>query len=714
MLHEVLLALSGHPSPLFPTTGSPARNSDAFVDRDFPLLSSSEAALLATVGRLATLHRQIRQHTARIVSQHPSTICRAVAASLLHTRLARFRDKILNVEKQILTKDAAIVGAYNIVPLSAVVGEFDEWTRRMEWYWSLACFIQPLEQPTSRAAAKVRQATGAEVIDHLRSELQTGFPDIEVAATELSCVAEKAWLKQLSVWLLYGLLPSHGAEDFFVMVQESPGGPPSYVLRRDLLPKFVSQQTGNSLLFVGQSLHQVKQHTAQGSTAIQSTHGTEDAALLSSHLQSLSTLSFPLIPAAFSTTISTIRSSLSQKVLQRLLPPEEIKLVLSTFRQIFLLDRGEFAVFLISEAQQRLDARRAEHGRFLQEPPGRDLRGVTMKEGEVNESLSRTWKALTTLQTDDLEDEILEFARESMRLEIEKGRPAPRPTTSDGSALDAAQLSSTAFNDLLFPVSTSLTMHIRSPLDLFITRTDMERYSVLNAYLLGLRRAHMHLSSLWRESSSRREAPNSTRLDTNAKQLARARSVSQRKVWATCSAAVFLLSETTAYFEGELITRSWDTFYSWATARDHDPETLGRAHRAFLAALSYVILLTDAAYTHSLRDLLTHVDALVALFGRLQRLQQTTTLGISTPDFLDDEEAEVARELDRSRKRVDTALKDVVARLRQLDHERLGAARYLQIDAQDTGFEVWRGGGVDRLLMKLDFGRMAGGDEYSG
>ncbi|KAH0381338.1 hypothetical protein KCU92_g7023, partial [Aureobasidium melanogenum] len=705
MLHEVLLALSGHPSPLFPATNPSSRSSDAFVDKDFPLLSSSEAALLATVGKLASLHRQIRDHANRIVSQHSSTICRAVAASLLQNHLARFREKILDVERQILTKDAAIVGAYNIVPLSAVVGQFDEWSRRMEWYWNLACFIQPLD------AHKSVPATGAAIIDHLRSEMQTGFPDIEIAATELSCVADKAWLEQVSAWLLYGLLPSHGADDFFVSVQESAEGPPSYALRRELLPKFVSHQTGNSLLFIGKSLHQVKQHT-QGSSASQILHGNEDASLLNAHLQSLSSLSYPLIPAAFSTTISSIRSSLSQKVLQRLLPPNEIKLVLNTFRQILLLDRGEFAVFLISEAADRLDARRVEHGRYLQEPSGRDLRGVMMKEGEINESLSRTWKALTSLQTEDLEDDVLEFARENMRLEIDTRRAATRPPTSDGTALDAAGLSSTSFNDLLFPVPTLLTMQICSPLDLFVSRADMDRYSALNAYLLSLRRAHMRLSNLWRESGSRRAAANTTRLSAEARQVARTRGVAQRKVWATCSAAVFLLSETTAYFEGELITSSWDTFYSWATAQHHDPETLGRAHRSFLAALSYTILLTDAAYTRSLRELLTHIDALVALFGRLQRLQQTSSLGVGGTDFLDEEEAEVARELDRSRKRVDTALKDVVARLRQLDHERLGAARYLQLDAQDTGFEVWRGGGVDRLLMKLDFGRMTGGDEY--
>jgi hypothetical protein len=704
MLHEVLLALSGHSSPLFLQT------SHGFVDDDFPLLSSSEAALLATVGKLASLHRRIRDHATWIVSRHQSTTCRAIAASLLHTHLARFCEKILAVERQILTRDTSIVGAYNIVPLSAVVAEFDEWTRRMEWYWSLVCFIQPLDK---RDASKPDQATGAAVIDHLRAQVQTGFPDIEAAATELSCVADKAWLKQVSVWLLYGLLPSHGAHDFFVAVQQLPEGLPSYVLRRELLPKFVSRQTGSSMLFVGQSLHQVKQH-AQGSQVI---HGTEDAALLGLHLQSLSSLSLPLTSAAFSTTISSIRLSLSQKVLQRLLPPEEIKLVLGTFRQIFLLDRGEFAVFLISEAQQRLDDRRVEHGRYLQEASNRNLRGVMIKEGEVNESLSRTWKALTSLQTDDLEDHVLEFAREHLRLDMDKARSTTRPSTSDGTPLDMASLAGVSFSDLLFPVPTSLTMRVHSPLDLFISHADMERYAALNAYLLSLRRAHMHLSNLWRESSSRRHAPKSSASNVSTIHVARARAVSQRKVWATCSAAVFLLSETTAYFEGELITSSWDTFYSWATAQHHDPETLGRAHRAFLAGLSYAILLTDAAYTRALRDLLTHVDALVALFGRLQRLQQNSA-SPGMDDFVDQEEAEVARELDRSRKRVDTALKDVVARLRQLDHERLGAARYLKFDDEygAGGFEIWRGGGVDRLLMKLDFGRMMtggmGADEF--
>ena len=183
MLHEVLLALSGHPSPLYNDRleGDQALYGTNVVNLDFPDLSSSEAALLQTVGRLSILHRQLRELLKRIVSAHDSTVCRAVAASLLHTHLARFQDKILRVEEQILTKDPRIVGAYNIVPLSGVVGEFDEWTRRITWYWKLSRFISgdTCGAPCStKQVPQSRQGPGAALIDHLRGESKTGFPDI--------------------------------------------------------------------------------------------------------------------------------------------------------------------------------------------------------------------------------------------------------------------------------------------------------------------------------------------------------------------------------------------------------------------------------------------------------------------------------------------------------------------------------------------------------
>ena len=48
--------------------------------------------------------------------------------------LAAFQRRVLEVEEGILRRDAGSVGAYNIVPLTAVVGQFAGWVRRMEWF----------------------------------------------------------------------------------------------------------------------------------------------------------------------------------------------------------------------------------------------------------------------------------------------------------------------------------------------------------------------------------------------------------------------------------------------------------------------------------------------------------------------------------------------------------------------------------------------------
>jgi hypothetical protein len=196
MLQEILLSLSGHPSPLLSNVGSDATSP--------VILSPPEKALLASIAHLSDIHCKLLAYTAQIPSKHGSSICQAVALSIKSVHLARFQQKVIDVEKDILRKDARIVGAYNIVPLTAIVGEFSEWTMRMEWYLEITMFmLRP-------------DCTGAQIVNRLRDSIQTGYSDIEASALELVKVAETAWLKQASAWILYGRLPSFGLEDFFV------------------------------------------------------------------------------------------------------------------------------------------------------------------------------------------------------------------------------------------------------------------------------------------------------------------------------------------------------------------------------------------------------------------------------------------------------------------------------------------------------------------
>ena len=254
MLHEIILSLSGHASPLLTThaTDSPSN-----------LLSPPEKALLTTVASLSEKHRKIRFASQRIASESQSSICQSVATSIYSKYLGEFQRKVLEVESGILCKDAASVGAYNIVPLTAVVGQFSEWTRLMDWLLSLTELMNG------------NGCTGSRLINKLNSELQTGYTDIEDASLYLGRVAENAWLRKASCWILYGRLPSYGHTDFFLSEEKS-----GYQINEELLPHFVSKSTAHSITFIGKSLDQIRTKSETSASCI--------SALLPKHLQLLS------------------------------------------------------------------------------------------------------------------------------------------------------------------------------------------------------------------------------------------------------------------------------------------------------------------------------------------------------------------------------------------------------------------------------------------
>lgn len=772
MLHEILLSLSGHPSALFDAEKQDANaGGSQITPASFPLLSPPEAELLSSVARLAQLHRAIRAHAQNVASSHPSTICRAVATAIVSSHLAKFQQKILDVEARILKQDSSIVGAYNIVPLAGVVAEFDEWTRRMEWYWDMACFMLPRESAKDANGKAPDACTGAGLIDKLRQEAQTGYPDVEAAALDLSKVAETAWLRQLSTWVLYGRLPTHGVDDFFIEQVRGEDDLVDYISNSRLLPKFVPSRTASSILFIGRSLDQIRNRGATGVSVM--APKTSELELLPIHLRYLSNLQVPITTASLSEAIAAIRLSLSRNTLQQLLPLPKILQILSLLQEFFLLGRGEFAVALIEESDERI---RSRHRRPNQGKSGKGLQTMLVKEGEVTAVLSRTWARLASLINDEeMSDDNLDLARNLVHLSISKPT-STRPSTP-GRAKESAdalpKLSNVVFNDLLLSIPTSLSLDVSPPLDLFLTPSEVDCYSTIHAYLLAVRRAHLRLTDLWRQSSIRREHPtpmgpplSNSPWGANElkkrRQRANARAVNMRKVWATSGAAVFLLSEFVGYFEGEVVQESWKHFRRWivgskandeqpsspsdsededqselsrpptqhslkqshqfsrpptaassrpAPRAPHDPEVLSSAHRLFLRSLSYALLLTDMPYTHALRSFLTHVDELVAFIDRLRTIQRNLDLerDEGVVDALvnyEQEEKDVLLELDRSRKRVDIDLRSLVGRLRELDKERVGTGLFG--DGETIGgFEPWKGGGVDRLLMKLDFGASA-------
>ncbi|KUI60315.1 Gamma-tubulin complex component 4 [Cytospora mali] len=768
MLHEILLSLSGHPSPLLRSAQASDPNAAASS-----LISPPERELLRGVAHLSDLHVKLLSFSAQLAASHPSMICRAVATAVDNTHLAAFQRKVLEVEETILRKDAGLVGAYNIVPLTAVVGEFDGWTRRMEWLWELVQFMLRKERSADGGEAF---CTGAAVIDRLCGELQTGYCDIEETARSLVRVAETAWVKQVSAWILYGRLPGFGGEDFFI--QRPSDTEEDFVCVSRLLPSFVTAPTAASMLFIGRSLNHIR---TKGSLE----GGMQGMDHLSSQLRELSQLTYPLDSATFSRTVTSIRLFLSRNTLQKLLPLSRVLEMLHLLRGFFLLGRGEFAMALTQQADEKIRSRWRRAVNLAHEK--RDgLNNVVVKEGEVIAVLTRTWAAMGSMQGHQVEeDEGLEMARDLLKLTLAKSR-----SSTPSKLGPSSQIVSTPFCNLMFTVPVTLTMRVPSPLDLFLSASDVQTYTAINSYLHSVRRAHLRLTDLWKITPLRRHHPPPPKPAHGSTKAGRARVIQlrerqgsrmldMRSTWTTCSAAIFFLAEVEGYLQIEVVAELWEGFQRWLTTgsdeyrppestrpsrlptptpeqdpdamdedesegtdmwlaegtmtprprgagkedkHPHDPQTLAAAHRIYLSTLVRRLLLSQQDFTDPLYNLLVEIDQLVALVHRLQDIWNSMDLeeDVGVVDAfvdLEREEKDVKAQIKAVEGKIKGGIEGVIGILRNLeaDHEGLAwgnddAAEAVQ-DGEGGGglreegqYVPRRVGGVDRLLMKLDFG----------
>lgn len=757
MLHELLLALSGHPSPLFsPSIGK--ANDGSFAS----ILSPAEVALLKSLAEdLGEKHKITRESATKISNGHPSIVCRAVSTAIISVHLAAFQQKVLEVERDILERNSEIVGDYNIVPLSSLVAAFDGWKRKLEWLWRLVQFIQPISISNGSGRSEVGQepCTASLVLDYLREATRTGYPDIEHISLHLVEVAETAWLKQLSAWILYGRFPTFGSVDLFITEKEridSKGETiKAYGINTSLVPRFVTEASANSVLFIGKSLNHVRDKRSAGVDGF-NRGSPPELELLSTHLAHLSSLRYPINVSSFSAAIDAIRLSLSKNALQKLLPLSKVLEILRVLRDFFLLERGEFPIALISAADQRIGSRHDRSIDKLRKPGFSGLNSAIIKNGEVSAILVKTWSILSSLQglDDDDSDRDLDLARELFRLSLKSGESTSQSTTSH----KRFKLSPTTFDDFLLPTATILSLRIPSPLDLFLSPSSIEVYSHINAYLLAMRRGHLHLCQLFLLSNLRRDHPSpkapaqpgQSEILQRLRERARRRSKAMRPTWATIGSATFLLTELGEYFQGHVIQSSWKEFLAWldpSTCTDaqvsspkpsfqpdssskehtnqstnippapHDPETLSQAHNLYLSTLVQSLLLTHPPFTHSLRAFLLAISHLAALLHRLSILQETldATPSYSQSAAEEKEEKDLMTNLKAGSARVDNGAEAIVEVLREIDRVQTkgsGAAGWKTETRTEAGageggsvFVPWRGsgfGGVERLLLKFD------------
>lgn len=763
MLHEVLLALAGHQSPLF----------DSACTENFPYVTSSESELLNSLGRLASLHRALKSHTSRIADVHTSFICRAVGRDIAYSHLLRFRQAVLDVERRILSDDASNVGAYNIVPLASIVGELGSWRRVLEWCWDLALFILPVDGEATSELGTPRKdglRNGAALINKLRQDINTGYPDVESAARQLLSTSEMTWMRQLSAWLLEGKVSKYALCDSFVQ----PTGKHStigndYHVQLNLLPNFLNVDVANSILYIGKTLNYL-----DGAVMGEGLGGLSlvrrSTTSISSRLENVRRLTYltsPLSSNALATAVSEMRASLTRQITYGILPVQSILDTLSSLQDFFLSRRVDFTDALITEADGHLRQRHTQARLPGSHSGSTSLAGAMMKENEVSTVLSRTWNALAPgLNNDENLDDQMEWARENLRLSLAKPSAAGDRTmqlrSEDQTLQHELRSSEGIFDEFLLSAPTQLHLVLKPPMSLFLHQQELQSYAAMHSYLLSIRRANLHLSALWRRNLLRKSSPvlagssksSKYRLESSKRSRERGtkREKSLRPIWAALSRTIFFLNELGQYLSFEVADQSWVSFQRWVHTNPNetnlknqrqasrtfsnvanalpteellhstvntnpsnplaqDPEILSTAHRQYLSSLLSSLLLTNPTYTTVIRDLLHRIDHLASLVIRIENIFSNVDLqdegvmeedGPSARNYVQ-EEGEVHQEMKNAADRVKSGMAGVIEVLRGIDAEKYESqegARKAKIRVK-TGFEPWNGGHVDRLLLRL-------------
>ncbi|KPI38294.1 uncharacterized protein AB675_11982 [Cyphellophora attinorum] len=742
---EILLALSGYQSDIF----EKVKRTDQSDEGLNQVVSEPERAMLNVLGQIADLHVEIKTTAARIAGGHPSPICRGVAAAISDTHLVAFRKKIIAVEASILRRDAAYVGAYDIVPLSTIAGEFTPWTRRLRWLRNITHFAMNAEGSEPRTAC-----SGKAMLDYLHSETRTGHSDLEELALSLEICAQKISMRSVAAWVLYGSLPTFGASDFMLQRKASATyGTAEATVDYALVPGFVTRQTAETILAIGNALNQIQAQLKTTAGAALS-NVIKPSSLLPKHLKLLESLQYPLSTWLVQQAMNEIEISISQNALAAILPVNQVADFLEVIRRYSLLSEGEFATGLIEQAASKLASRQSKHASKPVRKMGR-VDDLTIKDAELSSVLTKTWDELAAVQSSDIGDnKISKLARTLLVLR----------------GINVSSTGSETSLSTLMPTATALSIDLPtdSNLRLFLQAQDIATYSRITSFLLSIRRAELQLAQLWKLTSQRRchptpigppisATPYGQQALTTRRTRENHRSKIMRQHWASTSKTLFVFNELDAYIHGEVIHHSWAAFQDWlgtgvngsrpASSRSqgsrpgtgssttdalrssgrprqmNDPRTLASGHRAFLDALHAGLLLANSPLLTVLKEILNTIDHYVALFSQLSSIWQGLDLQedegvVDAFTNYKEDERNVLAEMTRCRTSLEEMIVGLVEKLKAAEHDRTASDLQTGFEALDMAsshaFVPWKVRTLDRLIMKLDYLTGANGQQDDG
>ncbi|XP_041369156.1 gamma-tubulin complex component 4-like [Gigantopelta aegis] len=489
MLHELLLALSGHGGGLFKDCGEGLK-----VLEGLPFIHPSEVNVLNQLCRLGTYFRDFSLFIDKYGSalsftntgdDSDSVLLHGLYLKALCTGLDRvlqdYRQVLLSLESQVLA-DPHLGVTHVLYTLQ-------------EYKLLFPALASVIDQIVSH------KAHGCYILDILHKASSSGFPVVKQNLTRILHVCHGVLFKQLGAWLLHGNM--HGRDpynEFFVQPSsgevvlsgdtqnddedvlgimgvtgrqlqrlmnlsclETPSESScQFCVKADLLPSYIPQRVANKILFIGESIQifendkqKVQSHKTDSILKDREWEFAKDLHELSKQPE------FNCM--AFEALIDQIRTCVSERLWTLVVKESGLVSHLRMVKDFYLLGRGELCVAFIGQA-----------GHLLETHP------TATTEHDINMAYQQAARSV------HLEEESF---IQRFHLTVDTATK-PNKKSSQTDKLTIAPVE-TGWSRL------SLSYSVQWPLHIFFTPAVLETYSHIFRFLLAVRRTQIHLQQCW-------------------------------------------------------------------------------------------------------------------------------------------------------------------------------------------------------------------------
>jgi gamma-tubulin complex component 4 len=301
MIAEVLLVLAGHDSSLF--------QGSSINPLFTPLLHPGEQQTLEVLARTATRYRRVRSFCKSALDSRNRYIC-ALCSTLSSILKTEYESLVVDTEAKILGQNGAFMCPDSFVPISSVRAMFAEWDAPLK---ALELFVDRLEEQSEWQPGPL--------IDLLLERANSGVDAVSSLFSRIAIAVQKLWLTDLSAFLIHGTVSSV----LPIAVEKSTSSSTSaltYVLQDGAMPSCVSNQTRESILYVGRAVATV--NAGRNSKQFPRSMAVQHAELLQG--------TYPEDSHVFDRVISDVRSNVSEWLWLNVLTREDVENAVESLR----------------------------------------------------------------------------------------------------------------------------------------------------------------------------------------------------------------------------------------------------------------------------------------------------------------------------------------------------------------------------------------------